>query len=631
MRHRFVSWCHRDADRFSVAGDCSLTVDWLHGSVSSLRTKTMKVADYIAAVLERNRVRQVYELIGGMTTHLVDSIHNRRTIRIVCMHHEQAAAFAAEGSARMTGIPGVALATSGPGATNLLTGVASCFFDSVPVVFITGQVNRNEMRKSHGVRQQGFQETDIVTMAKPITKGAWLVEDPTDVPSMLCRAFELAVSDRPGPVLLDIPMDVQRAEIRVPERVPMATPVVPNSEIIGLDQMMTELAQADRPIILAGGGIRSGQAAGLFRQFVDRMEIPVVHSLMGVDVLPYDHPMKVGMIGTYGNRWANHALQSSDWLLVVGSRLDVRQVGADVEAFARGKTIWHVDIDGAEINNRVKGCHAIPADIRQFLESALEETVSDQRPRFESWRAEIRDLREQWPDTGEQPDLPGINPNVAMHRLSRLFPQASAFVSDVGQHQMWAAQSLELREEQRFLTSGGMGSMGFALPAAVGVATSCPGQPVVAIAGDGGFQCNIQELDVVARDHLPVKMVIVNNKSLGMVRQFQEAYFESRLQSTVWGYSAPDFVAIAEAYGISAHRVERTEDLDERMTWLGSSESEPALLEMCVDPKANAYPKTVFGKPLTEMEPPRGAPCHSGIFSACGGEHRVRKTEQQRL
>lgn len=566
----------------------------------------MKISDYIALFLEQNKVWQVYELAGGMITHLLDSIHCRTKIRIVSMHHEQAAAFAAEGSARMTGVPGVAFATSGPGAVNLLTGIGSCFFDSVPAVFITGQVNRNEMRAEQHVRQVGFQETDIVSMAKPITKGAWLALTPEEVPDLLYRAFELAVADRPGPVLLDIPMDVQRADVTTPAIPTILTSVKHATTPLDcalIKEMMVDLSLAKRPLILAGGGIRSACAVEPFRTFVEQLQIPVVHSLMGVDLLPYNHPLRVGMIGTYGNRWANYALSRSDHLIVLGSRLDVRQTGADTEAFCKNKTIWHVDVDTVEINNRVKGCRGFVSELRAFLQAINLRVSPIGKTGLNHWRLEIENLRRKWPDTEEQPDLHGINPNILIHQLSRCFPHASAFVSDVGQHQMWTGQSLELITGQRFLTSGGMGSMGFALPAAIGVAVSFPDTPVVVIAGDGGFQCNIQELQTVARNRLPIKIVIINNRSLGMVRQFQESYFESRFQSTVWGYSHPDFVNVAEAYGVPGRRVVHDHEIDSGIDWLCSTTDGPCLLDVYIDMKTNAHPKTTFGLPISEMEP----------------------------
>jgi acetolactate synthase-1/2/3 large subunit len=562
-----------------------------------------KGSDVIARFLDDQGVECVFELVGGMITHLLDSIHLDGKIRIVSMHHEQAAAFAAEGHARLTGVPGVAMATSGPGATNLLTGIASCYFDSIPAVFMTGQVNRNEMKGDRAIRQMGFQETDIVALAAPITKAAWQVTTPEQLPILLRRSFQLAISGRPGPVLLDVPMDIQRADAPfVDERQPvepLAGPAIAQSV---LDDLIQALQTARRPLVLVGGGVRAAQATDQIRKLLSALGVPVVNSFMGVDVLPFSDGLRVGMIGTYGNRWANLAVGRADFLLVLGSRLDIRQTGSDTEAFKAGRIVFHVDCEPGQINNQIKGCTAILTDLRAFAEAALPVVVAAGLPDQTAWTEEIGELRKVWPDTQELPGVAGINPNSLMHRLSAVSQDAAAFVADVGQHQMWAAQSLELLPEQRFLSSGGLGSMGFGLPAAIGASIASGGRPVVLVAGDGGFQNNIQELQTVVRNQLPIKMLIANNGSLGMVRQFQQSYFDSRFQSTVWGYSAPDFVAVASAYGIPSRSIETEESADEALSWLLSTPG-PALLDVKISREANAYPKIAFGLPMTEMEP----------------------------
>lgn len=566
----------------------------------------MKVSDYIATALESRGVTTVFELVGGMITHLLDSFARRTRVHVVSMHHEQAAAFAAEGFARVSGLPGVALATSGPGATNLLTGIGSCFYDSTPAIFITGQVNTHERKGGRPIRQLGFQETDIAAMAQPVVKWATTAEDPASLPDVIDKAFEIALNGRPGPVLIDIPMDVQRAQIDpgpIARKTPHPAPATLDNAFAA--SLFTALRQASRPLILAGGGIRSGGATEPFRRFVAALGVPVVHSLMGVDLLPYAHPLRIGMIGTYGNRWANAALAASDLLLVLGSRLDVRQTGSQVDEFATGRRIFHVDCEPGEINNRVIGCEPLVMQLGQFLEAALRHPAAS-RPSpaaVAEWAERIGSLRRQYPDTQELKHAPGINPNALMHAISKHGASSSAFVSDVGQHQMWAAQSLELAGDQRFLTSGGMGAMGFALPAAIGAWYAAPGRPVTLIAGDGGFQVNIQELQTVARNRLPLKAIVLNNQCHGMVRQFQESYFESRYQSSVTGYSAPDFQAVAAAYGIESARIEQPSQVEAALCRLYADPSTPGLLEVMIDRGANAYPKIAFGKPISEMEP----------------------------
>lgn len=562
----------------------------------------MRASDWIARFLAAQRVEAVYEVAGGMIANFVDALHRDGQVRIVACHHEQGAGFAAEGHARMNGIPGVAMGTSGPGAINLLTALGSCHFDSTPAVFITGQVNRSEQKRDRPIRQLGFQETDVAAMAAPIAKAAIRVEAVEAIPKVLTEAFALACAGRPGPVLVDIPLDLQLAEIEEPPPegpAPIDTAGNPPLSEEAIARVLEDLARAERPLILAGGGLRAGRAVAGFRRLVDRLGVPVVNSLMGVDALPFDHPLRVGMIGTYGNRWANIALSRCDALLVLGSRLDIRQTGADTEAFVAGRTIHHVDVDPGEVNNRITGSQALIAPLSVAIPALAEAAADSPGETYESWSNEIAELTLQWPDTGELPGIEGINPNLLMHQISN--EAAAAYVADVGQHQMWAAQSLELSGEQRFLTSGGMGAMGSALPLAVGAAVASSA-PVVMIAGDGGFQLNIQELQTVARNEMPVKMVVLDNGCHGMVRQFQESYFEGRYQSTVWGYSAPSFVAVANAYGIPARRVEEPADVAAAVEEMWATEG-PCLLEVAIDLNANAYPKIAFGHPISEMEP----------------------------
>jgi acetolactate synthase-1/2/3 large subunit len=566
----------------------------------------MKASDYIARFLEAQGVETIFEMSGGMITHMLDSLHQLTKIDIVSMHHEQSASFAADAYARVTGVPGVALATSGPGATNLLTGIASCYFDTVPGVFITGQVNTFEQKGDRPIRQLGFQETDIVSMARPVCKACYEVKSSAELPQVLEDAFRTALEGRQGPVLIDIPMDVQRGDVPAPEsfeRVPRQhiahelTPAV-------YEELAQALAAAQKPLILVGRGVRSAFVVEEFRQFAQLIQVPIVSSLLAVDAVAYDDPLRVGYIGSYGNRWANKALGESDFLLVLGARLDVRQTGADTVNFQEGRTIYHVDCDPGEINNRVKNCRPIIADLADFFSLASRYyKAEDFQPRTE-WQNELRALQVEWADTKEQPNIVGINPNEFMHSLSRgAGQQAAGYLADVGNHQQWAAQSLELGAHQLFLTSAGLGSMGYALPAAVGMCFAAGRKPVVMIAGDGGFQMNIQELQTIAHHKLPVKLVVLNNNCLGMIRQFQDSYFEGRYQSTFWGYSAPDFTKIADAYGIPSLTVSDAAGLDEAAAWLWQNPDGPALLQVMVDSHTNCYPKLAYGRPITEMEP----------------------------
>ncbi len=562
----------------------------------------MKASDYIAEFLHQQGVTHVFELVGGMIVHILDSIHVAGKIEIVSVHHEQTAAFAADAYGRLTGVPGVAMATGGPGATNLITGIGSCYFDSSPAVFITGQANRHELKGDRPIRQMAFQETDIVSIVRPITKGVWQVQNAEDLPRILREAFALALEGRPGPVLIDIPMDIQRAQIDVTTDALRVTAPRPTATPLDLAPLFAAMQAAQRPLMLVGGGVQAARAHTLLRGFAQQIGVPVINSLMALDVLTYDDPLRVGMIGAYGNRWGNLAIGKSDFMLVVGSRLDIRQTGAETAAFKGERVIFQVDVVEAEMNNRITGVQPITADVRDFLEQAIAASQQHPLPDYAAWRTEINDLRAEWPDTRELAGVPGINPNAFLHQLSQASRAAGAFIADVGQHQMWAGQSIEVYDDQRFFTSGGMGSMGFSLPAAIG-ATFALGQPVVVVAGDGGFQCNIQELQTIRRKGLPIKMIVINNQAHGMVRQFQQSYFDSRYQSTVWGYDTPDFARVAQAYGIPGAAVAEESDIPAALAWLWEDPTAPALLEVQVNTEANAYPKIAFGRPIDEMEP----------------------------
>jgi acetolactate synthase-1/2/3 large subunit len=562
----------------------------------------MKVSDFIAGFIENKGISSVFELSGGMITHILDSLNQKTKINVVTMHHEQSAAFAAEGFARISGLPGVALATSGPGATNLLTGIGSCYFDSTPAIFITGQVNTHELKGDLGVRQLGFQETDIVTMAKPITKYCVQVTDADQIPLIFEKAYYIALEGRPGPVLIDIPMDVQRAQIEfVNVNHDVSSEKKINADI--LENLAQEIIKARKPLILSGRGIKASASQELFTEFVSRTQIPVITSLLGIDTISFDDEFRVGFIGSYGNRWANIAFGECDLLIVLGARLDIRQTGADTK-FIENRTIYHIDCEAAEINNRVKGCIAIESELGDFFKQFKIKTANDIFERPINWISYIDGLKQKWPANNEL-NPKGINPNAFMKLLSNYSKQAKAYLADVGSHQMWAAQSLELSKEQYFLTSGGMGAMGFSLPAAIGASIALDFQPVIVLIGDGCMQLNIQELQTIIRNNLPIKVIVLNNNALGMIRQFQDSYFESRYQSTYWGYSAPDFAKVASAYGIASKTISKSDDIMEAIKWLWADENslKPQLLQVMIDPHTNTYPKIAFGRPITEMEP----------------------------
>lgn len=564
----------------------------------------MKASDFIAQFLEKKGITHIFELSGGMITHLLDSLNQTTKINIITMHHEQAAAFAADAYGRSRGLPGVAMATSGPGATNLLTGIGNAYFDSSPAIFITGQVNRHELKGDRDIRQLGFQETDIISMAKPITKGCFQIKDPADIPAIFEKAFLIAMEGRPGPVLIDIPMDVQRAQIDILEeceKVVIRPLVLEDSFIKSLEN---DIKNAKRPVILVGRGIRSAFATNEFFEFANKTNIPIVTTLLAIDVVPHNHPLRLGFIGSYGNRWANMAFGESDLVIVLGSRLDIRQTGADTKFF-ENRIIYHIDCEKGEINNRIKCCIPVIEDLKRFLVAINIAFVNQIFDVKTSWLEYINDLKSKWPDTSELAVAENINPNIFMHQLSQASIKAKVFLADVGSHQMWAAQSLDFNEDQLFFTSGGLGAMGFALPASIGASFAFDKAPCVVIIGDGCMQLNIQELQTIVRNKLPIKIIVMNNLNLGMIRQFQDSYFKSRYQSTYWGYTTPDFEKVAKAYGINSITINKPEEIANAVDWIWNEENsaQPVLLQVMIDPYTNTYPKIAFGKPITEMEP----------------------------
>lgn len=565
----------------------------------------MKLSDYVIDSLAGQGVTHIFEICGGAIAHLLDSLYGRSDITTVSMHHEMAAAIAAEGYARAGGNVGVAMATSGPGATNLITGIGSCYFDSIPCLFITGQVNTYEYKFNKPVRQIGFQETDIVTIVKPIVKKSHLVDDEKKIRSVLEESFDLARTGRPGPVLIDIPLNIQRADVDIPHLRPYRkkakkpeNPLTPDR----LDTIRGLIQSSARPVILVGGGVRASHACDELVRFVHETGIPVVSSLMGLDAFPHDDPLFSGMIGTYGNRYANLAIANADLVIALGTRFDTRQTGTRPETFARGATIIHVDIDPRELNNKIPALVTVQADIRQFLQ-AVDSPQNPVHPpkRLTGWRERIRTYQEKYPDF-RSPKKPEIDPNYFFHLLSGQLSPGSIVCVDVGQIQMWAAQSLAITRSQRFLTEGGMASIGSALPLAIGASCAKPGTPVVVIAGDGGFQLNIQELQTLYHHHLPIKIIVLNNNGYGMIRQFQEQYLNCRFQSSGIGYSNPDFQAVVAAYKIPSLKISCNDEILPALQQL-FSDMHPGFLEVIIDPDSRVSPKLAVNRPVEDQEP----------------------------
>ena len=555
-------------------------------------------SDFIAHFIANKDVDVVFQLSGGMIAFISDSISRLGKSRIINTRNEQAAGFAAEGYSRIKGQAAVAMGTSGPGATNLITAIGSSYFDSVPVLFITGQVNQLELKCNPDQRQNGFQELDIVSVVAPITKYALSITSETDLNSELEKAWQIAHHGRKGPVLIDIPIDVQQEQF---EKITLTIEEKPEAKITSeveksVINLFELLKDSKRPLILAGGGIRSSDATNSFRQMVNKLRIPVVQSLMGIDSLDYNSEFHVGMLGSYGNSWANDAVAKSDLLICLGSRLDVRQTGMDLTSFASGKIIFRVDIDVLELNGRLKADYSWNVDLVPFMSKVIE-SMEDSNFSHLMW--EIKEQKKSRPQEIEQDRNLSVNPSTLLEAIGEMFSQSNGYVVDVGQHQMWAAQSLKIGKNQRFITSGGMGAMGFALPAAIGAAISFPGHWVV-IAGDGCTQLSIAEFQTLFSTNFPVTVCVINNNQHGMVAQFQESNMEGRFIGTREGYSAPDFCSVASAFGIPGKSYLTIAAFEEDREYINSHASGPLLLEFIIPKEAKALPK--MGAKATSLD-----------------------------
>ena len=531
----------------------------------------------------------VYQLSGGMTAFLADSIARAPGIQLTSLRHEQAAGFAAEGFARVTGLPAVAMGTSGPGATNLVTAIASAYFDSVPVVFITGQVHQNEIKKNQLQRQNGFQELDIVSLTSGITKFSRRVESASEIQAIFQNALHISTAGRPGPTLIDLPINIQQHDVS------FVNPIidrVENQTLGDFADVATFISESQKPLILAGGGIRISKVTNEFSNFVEKFQIPVVTSLMGIDAISSDSRFKVGMIGSYGNRWANRALMQSDLLLVLGSRLDIRQTGSDLTQFSKNRKIIRVDIDETEITGRVTSDVSYTSPLSDFF-SFFENFQYESNPKHQEILIEAKRHSSQRSQEMEQVDLIGINPSELMRVISDEFTEAEGYVVDVGQHQMWAAQSLKLQASQRFLTSGGMGAMGFSIPASIGAWHANRGKWVV-ILGDGCAQLSLTEFQSLKDIQPDLVVIIINNHQQGMVAQFQEEYLDSRYVGTRNGYSVPNFARVADAFGIKSFQINTIEQ--GRSTFKSVQPlQEPVIIEVDISNAAKALPKNAFG------------------------------------
>lgn len=569
----------------------------LHYPSTQKTGQTLTGAQIFLSCLVEEGVDTLFGMPGGVILSIYEALPEF-PIKHILVRHEQGGAHMAEGYARATGKPGVVIATSGPGATNLVTGLADAYYDSVPVVAFTGNV------PSSLLGNDAFQEADIVGITRPVTKHNIIVRRAEDLAQAIKEAFHVATTGRPGPVLVDMPKDILLASAEFNyEATDIDLPGYTMEESYTeaeLDQILELLKKAKQPVLLAGGGVINAGAHEEIKAFAERFNLPVTNSLMGLGGFPTSHPQFLGFCGMHGQYWANIAIANADLLLIVGNRLGERQTGK-VDRFARNARIVHIDLDPSTLQKNVEAFLPVQGDIKNIFRDLLAKTeaMNEFQPSLES-RADWFNTIESWKKRRKtEPTMDGIlTPQYVLDRVFHHLPKDGFVTTEVGQHQMWAAQRFNLERPRSFITSGGLGTMGFGFPAAIGVQAAFPDKTVIDIAGDGSFQMTLQEL-ATARDHgLPVKVAIINNGYLGMVRQWQDKTWDRPSQSRM---TSPDYVKLAEAYGCAGFVVEHPEDVDTVIQQAYAITDRPVIIDFRVREKADVYPWVPAGGANEDM------------------------------
>jgi acetolactate synthase-1/2/3 large subunit len=561
-------------------------------------------AEYIAAFLARVGSRHVFTLTGGAVAFMIDAVGRNPDLTLICMQNEQAAAMAADAVWRTSRRIGVTMATSGPGATNLITGIACSFFDSIPSLHITGQVNQRESSGMHGaaVRQSGFQETKIVEMVRPITKHAVLVRTTAELRDELARGYALATTGRMGPVLIDVPMDIQQ-ELMEPDfsaldaLSPRAAVSDGQAATVAADLAAT-LAAARRPVVLWGGGVGMAGVEAALAAWLRETRVPFVSSWAGLSAFDHDHPGFVGQIGVYGNRGANFVLQNADAVIVLGSRLDNRQRSGNPANFANGARIHVIDVDGEEIRKYGGGpYHGSQMDLALLPQVLDGLTAPAMAPDWLAYVAEMKAEYHGRETSTTAQRLNSLSPYEVVRKLNALIEEDAIIAADTGAAVCWLHQAFAVKRHTLF-TAGGNSPMGYALGAAIGAKLEAPERQVISYNGDGGLQVNIQELQTISHLGLDIAVVVMNNGCYGIIKQFQDSYLDSRYTASRDGYSTPDFGRIAAAYGLAYARIERMEDLTPELLRQGAIVIDVALSEQTL-----IEPKLEMGRPINDQYP----------------------------
>jgi acetolactate synthase-1/2/3 large subunit len=553
----------------------------------------MPGAQILLESLKRENVKVIFGYPGGSVLPIFDKLYDEKEIRFILTRHEQGAAHAADGYARATGKVGVCMATSGPGATNLVTGIATAHMDSVPIVAITGQV------KTHLIGNDAFQEADVTGITRPITKHNFLVKDTNDLARTIKEAFHIARSGRPGPVLIDLPVDVQinEAEFHYPKEASIRSY---NPTYTGHKGQIKKLAKAiansKKPVLYAGGGVIISGASDELKELVKKTGIPVTATLMGLGCFPETDILSLGMPGMHGTVYANHAIQESDLLIAVGSRFDDRVTGK-LDEFAPHAKIAHIDIDPSSVSKNVKVDIPIVGDAKLVLKE-LNKILK--KPNIEDWIRKIKEWKKKAPLNYKRDDK--LRPQYVVEEIYKITKGDAIIATEVGQNQMWAAQYYQYAKPRTFISSGGLGTMGYGFPAAIGAQVGCPEKIVFDIAGDGSIQMNIQELATAVIEKIPVKIAILNNCYLGMVRQWQELFYKKRYAYTCLAKSGciPDFVKVAESYGAKGIRVTKKNEVSGAIKKAIETDG-PVLIDFAVEKEENVFPMVPTGKAINRM------------------------------
>ena len=578
----------------------------------------MTVSDYLFDFLVKQGVKHVFLITGGAIAFTLDALYGRKDIDYICVAHEQVAAMAAESYSRVGPGLGCAIATSGPGATNLITGICCAWFDSIPALYITGQVNTYEQRGADpgtkGVRQIGFQETDAVSIVKPITKWAAQLDKPENIRLFLEKAVFIAKSGRPGPVLLDLPQNFQRVKIdpkKLPGFIPPKRKLYEDSGVLlseKIDRALKLLTDAKRPVLILGGGVKLAQAQKKARILVKELKVPVVLTWGAFDVLEHDYPLLVGSAGVYGNRGANFAVQNSDLILSIGSRLDTRFTGGKPTTFAREAKKVIVDIDKNELSKR-RGLTPdleINSDASVFIKELLEKLKKFKKLQIDDWLKKCADWKVKYPTVLSRyyKEKRFVNGYVFIKTLSEELDSKAVIIPDDGGHLTWTMQAFEIKQGQRLWSSYGNSPMGYAFPASIGASFALGKKEVICIDGDGSIQINIQDFQTVVHHKLPIKIFVLNNNGYAILQQFQETWLGGRFvaASLNQGLSNPDIIKVAKAYGLKTVLIRNHQELRKKIRKVLKMKG-PVLCEVKINPQQRLIPKLEFGNPLEDLSP----------------------------